>query len=105
LFAALAGSSAANTAAPARGSKDKGSECHMSVPTLEPKAGFDWGKVTWGRPDSPPTVLCSYCSAVIPDDDIPLILSSTQGYAARFCKQCRKTWWGFEEFDEPEFDA
>jgi hypothetical protein len=46
----------------------------MNAPPLEPKAGFNWAKVTWGRPDSVPTVLCSYCSAVVPDDDIPLIL-------------------------------
>jgi hypothetical protein len=77
----------------------------MSVPTLEPKAGFDWGRVTWGRPDSPPTVLCSYCSASIPDDDVPLILWTDKGYAAHFCKQCRKTWWGLEEFDDREVDA
>ena len=24
----------------------------MNAPTLEPKAGFNWAKVTWGRPDS-----------------------------------------------------
>ena len=77
----------------------------MSAPTLEPKAGFDWGKVTWGRPDSPATVLCSYCSAVVPEDDVPLILWTDKGYSARFCKLCRKTWWGFQEFDDPEFDA
>ena len=77
----------------------------MSAPTLEPKAGFDWGKVTWGRQDSPPTVLCSYCSASIPDDDVPLILWTHRSHAARFCKRCRKTWWGLEEFDDREVDA
>ena len=41
---------------------------------------------------------------LVPDDDVPLILWTDKGYAARFCKQCRKTWWGFQEFDE-EFDA
>jgi hypothetical protein len=77
----------------------------MSAPTLAPKPGFDWAKVTWGRPDSVPSVLCSYCSAVIPEDDVPLIMWSAEGWTVRFCKQCRKVWWGFEEFDEPEFDA
>ena len=62
------------------------------------------GQGDLGAPDSVPTVLCSYCSAVVPDDDIPLILWTDKGYSARFCKQCRKTWWGFREFDE-EFDA
>jgi hypothetical protein len=56
--------------------------------------------VTWGRPDSVPTVLCSHCSAVVPDDDIPLILWTEQGYAARFCKPCSQTWWGLEDFAE-----
>jgi len=51
-----------------------------------------------------PTVPCSYCSAVIPEDDVPLIMWNAEGWTVRFCKQCRKTWWGFEEFDE-EFDA
>jgi hypothetical protein len=78
----------------------------MSAPTLEPKAGFEWRKVIWGRPDSPRSVLCSYCCATIPDEDVPLILWSAKGHAAQFCKQCRKTWWGFQEFvDDEEFDA
>ncbi len=32
---------------------------------VEPKEGFDWAKVTWGRPDALRSVLCSYCSASI----------------------------------------
>jgi hypothetical protein len=41
---------------------------------LQPKAGFDWRKVTWGRPDSPRSALCSYCSAAIPEYDVPLMM-------------------------------
>jgi hypothetical protein len=43
----------------------------MNAPPLEPMAGFNWAKVIWGRPDSVPSVLCSYCSASLPDDDVP----------------------------------
>ena len=49
---------------------------------------FDWRRITWGRPDSPVTVLCSYCSAALSDDDVPLILATEAGFAARFCPQC-----------------
>jgi hypothetical protein len=52
------------------------------------QTSFDWRKVTWGRPDSRPSVLCSYCSAVIPEDSVPLILWTPEGYAARFCDAC-----------------
>lgn len=63
---------------------------------LKPKEGFDWAKLTWGRPDSVPTVLCSYCSASIPEDDVPLILSNEDGWTVRFCDACMEKWWGFE---------
>lgn len=63
---------------------------------VSPVEGFDWSKLTWGRPDSPPTVLCSYCSAVIPEDSVPLILSSAKGWTVRFCDACMEKWWHFE---------
>jgi len=68
--------------------------------TINPLPGFDWNHVSWGRPDSPQSALCSYCSAGIPDDDVPLIMWRPDGAAAQFCKACRKQWWGFEEFDD-----
>jgi hypothetical protein len=52
---------------------------------------FDWAKITWGRPDSRPTVLCSYCSAALEqgeDAPVPLMLFTAKGYAARFCPKC-----------------
>jgi len=55
---------------------------------LKAAEDFDWNKLTWGRPDSPPTVLCSYCSAVLPEDGVPLILSNTDGWTVRFCDKC-----------------
>jgi hypothetical protein len=64
--------------------------------TLKPKEGFDWAKLTWGRPDSVPTVLCSYCSASIAEDDVPLIMSNDKGWTVRFCDKCVKRWWGLE---------
>ena len=47
---------------------------------------FDWAKLTWGRPDSVPTVLCSYCSATL--DDVALILCTGDGWSVRFCRAC-----------------
>jgi hypothetical protein len=49
---------------------------------------FDWAKITWGRPDSPPTVLCSYCAAALAEGDGPLILWTGDGHSARFCPAC-----------------
>jgi hypothetical protein len=60
--------------------------------TFDPARGFNWRKVTWGRPDAPRSVLCSYCSAVIPDDGIPLIMWTSEGYAAQFCDECQSKW-------------
>ena len=61
---------------------------------LEPKRGFDWGRVAWGHPNSPQSVLCSYCFAGIGDDDVPLILAAGDGRVAQFCDSCMATWWG-----------
>ena len=63
---------------------------------LEPKPGFDWDRVTWGRPDSPRSALCSYCSAVIPEDCVPLIMWKADGHAAQFCDDCQAKWWGMQ---------
>lgn len=71
----------------------------MSI-TITPKPGFDWAKLTWGRPDSPPSVLCSCCSAVIPEESVPLICSNAEGWTVRFCDACMQKWWGFERVDE-----
>jgi hypothetical protein len=62
---------------------------------MKPRPDFDWEKLTWGRPDSPPSILCSYCSTVIPHNDVPLILWNDAGASVRFCEQCMKTKWGF----------
>ena len=66
----------------------------------EPKDGFEWRRVTWGRPDSPRSVLCSYCSAAIGEDDVPLIMWKGDGHAAQFCDACQARWFGLETFGE-----
>jgi hypothetical protein len=63
---------------------------------FEPKEGFDWDRVTWGRPDSPRSALCSYCSAVIRDGEVPLMMWKPDGHACQFCDSCMKHWWGIE---------
>jgi hypothetical protein len=42
-----------------------------------------------------PTVLCSYCSAVIPEDFVPLIFWNRESYSCRFCEKCMTTYFGF----------
>jgi hypothetical protein len=71
--------------------------------TLAPKAGFDWKRVTWGRPDSVVSPLCSYCSASFRDADVPLMLFTNDGHAAKFCDACQKRWFGLD-FAEEEGD-
>lgn len=55
---------------------------------IKPTSGFDWAKVTWGRPDSVVSALCSYCSAAIAEDDVPLRVWTPKGFAAQFCTAC-----------------
>jgi len=74
----------------------------MSQYELKPNEGFLWNRVTWGRPDSPATSVCSYCAAVLPDESSPLIISTQNGYAARFCSACQRDWWNLESFDDGE---
>lgn len=73
--------------------------------SLEPRAGFDWSHVTWGRPDSARSVLCSYCSASISEDDVPLTMWKGDGHAAQFCDACMVKWFGFEPRIDVEEDA
>jgi len=66
----------------------------MAHASLLPRQGFDWNHVTWGRPDSPRSALCSYCSAGIGERDVPLILFKMDGHVAQFCDDCISKWWG-----------
>jgi len=64
-------------------------------PALRPRAGFDWNRVAWGAADAPRSALCSYCSAGIGEDDVPLMLWKEDGSCAQFCDACMGKWWGF----------
>lgn len=70
--------------------------------SVQPRAGFDWAHIAWGRPDSPVSALCSYCSAGIQERSCPLRLYRSDGRAAQFCDDCQRKWWGVETFDRPE---
>lgn len=54
------------------------------------RPGFDWGHVTWGRPDSIRTAICSYCHGGLPE--VPLMLWRADGSAAAFCDKCVEQW-------------
>lgn len=56
------------------------------------RPGFDWKRVAWGRPDSPPRPMCSYCHAGIGADDVPLMLWREDGSASQFCDVCVEAW-------------
>lgn len=58
----------------------------------QPKPGFDWTHVAWGKPDAPRSALCSYCSARI--GKMPLMMWKPDGSAAQFCQACISKWWG-----------
>lgn len=63
---------------------------------IQPKAGFDWRKVIWGRPDAVVSPLCSYCSASFKESDVPLVMFKPDGHCAKFCDRCMKKWWGLQ---------
>jgi len=63
----------------------------MKTHTIRPRPGFEWGRVAWGRPDSPPRPLCSYCHDKI-DEDEPLMLWKPDRSMAQFCERCIERW-------------
>jgi len=54
--------------------------------TLRFRESFDWSRVTWGRPDSVPTAICSYCHGALPE--VPVILWNAEGWTIRLCDGC-----------------
>ena len=62
--------------------------------SLRPKAGFNWMAVSWGGPSEPLVRSCSYCDAEIAEDDVPMIMWTSEGFCARFCADCQSRWWG-----------
>jgi hypothetical protein len=69
---------------------------------IPPRKGFDWDHVAWSGPRSPAPALCSYCSAGIPEESIPLMLFKLDGACAKFCDNCQRKWWGIETFTGEE---
>jgi hypothetical protein len=65
-------------------------------PALRPAPGFLWMAVSWGGPDEVVSDRCSYCSELISDDDVPLMLWTKAGWMAQFCDACQRRWWGLE---------
>jgi hypothetical protein len=59
---------------------------------LKFRDGFDWRRVAWGRPDSPPRPFCGYCHAHISDDDVPLMLWKPDGSGVQLCDECVEKW-------------
>jgi hypothetical protein len=68
----------------------------MAALTIRSRAGFNWTAVSWGGPDEPASDDCSYCEAPIPKDDVPLMIWTKDGWCARFCDGCQRTWFGME---------
>jgi hypothetical protein len=64
--------------------------------TIATKAGFDWNKVAWSKPDSVRAQTCSHieCLAIIPADSVPLMMWRPDGHCAQFCDKCMVKWWG-----------
>jgi hypothetical protein len=44
--------------------------------------------VNWEGPDEPPGDRCSFCEAPLKEDDVPLVMWSSEGWTARFCDRC-----------------
>jgi hypothetical protein len=61
---------------------------------LQPSSEFDWLCVSWEGPDETPRRKCSYCETPIGRDEARLCIFSGDGWAARFCKACERTYWG-----------
>lgn len=60
---------------------------------MEPRAGFNWGKVAWSHADGRIAPICSYCSGTMSDTDVPLMLWKPSGDMAHFCQSCTAKWW------------
>lgn len=61
---------------------------------LRPIGDFDWTAVSWGGPHERVALTCSYCDAVLGEDEMPLMFWNRDGWAAQFCEACQQTYWG-----------
>jgi hypothetical protein len=85
--------------------------------SLSPTPDFDWLLVEWRGPKQTAATSCSYCREPLGDDEddgyeIPLMLWTAfgqlgwrqpnadwnkDGWAARFCINCQRRYWGFTD--------
>ncbi len=72
---------------------------------MKAKEGFDWSLVKWTGPDDVVSDTCSYCSAPIPENDIPLRMWAEDHSACVFCDDCSRDVFGLLTFDEPDEGA
>jgi hypothetical protein len=61
---------------------------------LQPSPEFNWLCVSWEGPTETPSRKCSYCEKPIGRDEPRLCMFNAEGWAARFCKTCERTYWG-----------
>lgn len=66
---------------------------------LKPNQHFDWGRVLWDPPDEPSEGNCSYCSARISEDAVPLRLWNEEGWGAQFCDTCETEYWNLRRIE------
>ena len=52
------------------------------------KLNLDSLSVNWEGPDQTPGDRCSFCDAPIGEDDVPVVMWSSEGWTARFCDAC-----------------
>jgi hypothetical protein len=68
----------------------------MTIPIvrrLRPRLGFNWLQVSWGAPEEVAARHCSYCEKLLKDEEMPLFLWNSEGWAACFCESCQAQWW------------
>ena len=58
-----------------------------------PSLDLDWMAISWGGPDEPVAEACSMCDEPFKEDDVPLMIWNSNGWAARFCDACASRWW------------
>jgi hypothetical protein len=44
--------------------------------------------INWEGPHETPGDRCSFCEAPFRQDDVPLVMWSSEGWTARFCDRC-----------------
>ena len=61
--------------------------------SLKPSPDLNWMAVSWGGPDEPVAQACSMCDAPLKEDEPPLMVWNSEGWAASFCPDCQRKWW------------